>query len=340
MSASIKDVALKSGVSTATVSHVINGTRYVADETKKKVYDAMKELDYHPNPIARSLRSRKSYVIGLLVPILASDASKFFFTSVAYGIERKLKEHGYHLSLSNSNESLEHEIEQIKVFNSQYIDGLIIASSASEYDQLKDVISDDYPTVFIDRMPKGFQGDVVLSDNFQGSYDAISHLVKSGHKRIGFITESVWITTNYDRLEGYKSALIDHGIAFNDNLIQQCESKNVAGYALEKGYELAKHLVEKEKVTALFLADNAMTMGAFRYLQNNNIKMPDDVALVGFDDYEWTLVTSPTISVVKQNTLQIGEQAINLLMDRIENGEKSKGKEVRLATEFIKRGSV
>ena len=123
---SIKDVAKQANVSTATVSHVINGTRYVADETKNKVFTAMELLDYRPNRVARSLRSRKSHTIGLLVPLVAEDTSNFFFMSIANGIEQVLKENGYNLVLSNSNEKVETEQDQIKVFNTQFIDGLVI----------------------------------------------------------------------------------------------------------------------------------------------------------------------------------------------------------------------
>ncbi|MCM8711212.1 LacI family transcriptional regulator [Clostridium sp. SYSU_GA19001] len=332
MAASMKDVAKQADVSTATVSHVINNTRYVSDEVRQRVIQAMKELDYRPNSIARSLRSQKSNTIALIVPILTEDTSSFFFMSVAQGIERVLKKNGYNLILSNSNERLEDEKEQIKVFNSQLIDGLIIAPTAEEHSYLNEVLSGNYPVVFIDRRPKGVDGDCVLSDGYKGTYEAIKTMILKGHKRIGFITGPLGITTSDERFEGYKRAIVDNNLEIEFSLIKEAEATH------KNGYILAKQLLDEEKVTAIFVANNVMTIGMLNYLQEANLKIPEDVAVIGFDDYEWTRIITPPLSVVKQFPFELGEKAAEILLDRINNG-KGQYKEYRLPTSLVLRKS-
>ncbi|WP_233531221.1 LacI family DNA-binding transcriptional regulator [Paenibacillus alkalitolerans] len=332
---SIKDVAKKANVSTATVSHVINNTRFVAEETKARVFQAMKELNYRPNSVARSLRSRRSNIIGLLVPIMPHDTSNFFFMSVAQGIEEVLKESGYNLILSNSREDITTEQDQIRVFNSQLIDGLIMAPTFEDHSYLHEVIDGDYPVVFIDRKPKDFQGDCVLTDGEKGTYDAVVHLIRSGHRRIGFITGSLGLTTSDERLAGYKKALSDHGIQIDENFIKVAASSYSS---FESGYILAENLVTEQRTTALFVANNVMTMGALHYLQQKKIRIPGEISIIGFDDYEWAKITQPPLSMVQQPSFELGKTAANMLLKRIEQPGIHHG-EIRLPTKVVLRDS-
>ncbi|GGF30209.1 LacI family transcriptional regulator [Halobacillus andaensis] len=329
--ASIKDVAIKAEVSTATVSHVINGTRYVADKTKEKVYAAMKDLDYSPNMVARSLRSRKSNTIGLLVPLLAEDTSNFFFMSIANGIEQVLKENGYNLVLSNSNENADMEKDQIKVFNRQHIDGLVIAPVNGKEHRYEDQFNGEYPVVFIDRRPQGYKGDTILVNNRQGTKEAVEVLLNKGHEKIGFITGTLGITTSDERLEGYKESLAQHHIAFNKSYIKEGPA------TFQKGYQLAEEL-HKEGVTALFVANNVMTMGSVSYLQANDVKVPDQMAIIGYDDYDWMKIASPPLSVVRQPAFEMGKAAVEQLLKRI-HGDTEGTNEVMLNSELVIRGS-
>ncbi|PYZ93940.1 LacI family transcriptional regulator [Salipaludibacillus keqinensis] len=324
-------MAQKADVSTATVSHVINETRYVAEETKKKVYAAMEELDYRPNSVARSLRSRKSNIIGLLVPLVASDTSNFFFMSIANGIEQVLKEHGYNLILSNSSEDLAVEQNQIKVFNTQLIDGLIIAPVDSVEHDYQENLRGNYPTVFIDRQPKDLMSDTVLIDSGSGTYEAIKLLITKGHHKIGFITGPLGITTSDERLAAYKAALENYDLPFDPELVK------VAPATFDQGRSLTRELV-KSGVTAIFAANNVMTMGAVNYLQEQSISVPDDVAIIGFDDYDWLRITSPPLSVVKQPSFELGKLAVELLIKRIE-GNQEPYQVYRLPSELVLRGS-
>jgi LacI family transcriptional regulator len=333
MRSGIKQVAEHAGVSIASVSHVINNTRYVSDEVKRKVYEAMEELDYRPNSAARSLRSQKSNTIGLIVPVLPSDTSNFFFMMVAQGIQYTLKQYGYHLLLSNNTtEQIEDEKEQIKLFNSKLIDGLFIASIAEDVSYLNDIVRSHYPVVFIDRKPTGYNGDCVLADGIGGAYEAVKTLILKGHRRIGLLTGELGITTSNERYEGYKKALADHDIPFDSSIVRMAESN------FESGYESVKALLSEQKITALFIANNVLTMGAMKYIQERRVQIPAELAIIGFDDYDWTQITCPPLSVIRQPSYEIGVKAAEIMLERIEK-PSAISEEYRLPTSLILRDS-
>lgn len=334
MKVGIKEVAEAAGVSIATVSHVVNKTRFVSDQTKAKVYLAMEQLDFRPNAIAQSLRSQKSNTIGLIVPMLPSDTSNFFFMTIAQGIQKTLKSYGYQVLLSNnSTEELDEEIEQIRLFNSKLIDGLIIASISDHVGYLNETVRSQYPVVFIDRKPAGYPGDFVLADGYGGSLNAVETLLDKGHKKIGIITGSLGISTSNERLEGYKQALENRGIAFDSALVREVNPN------FDAGYNCAKELLAASDITALFVANNVLTMGVVAYLQEHKVKIPEELAVIGFDDYDWTKITNPPLSVIRQPSFEIGVKAAEAMVQRIENPDKLEGEEYRLPTTLVMRGS-
>lgn len=333
MAISMKDVAVKANVSTATVSHVINETRYVAEETRIKVLQAMKELNYRPNPVARSLRSRKSNIIGLMIPVQSDDTSNFFFMSIAHGIGSVLNNHGYQLIVSNSNEEIEMERKQIQMFNDQFIDGLIMAPTSQSHEFLHQELQGDYPVIFIDRKPKGYnRADCILSDGQKGTYEAIKLLIEKGYRNIGFVTGPLGLTTSDERLEGYKQALNEHSIEINESLIKEAVS------SFDNGYLVAKELLENSHVSAILTANNVMTMGVVKCLQDHNKKIPEEIAVIGFDDYEWAKITTPPLSMIKQPSFEIGVKAAEAMIRRIEEPQADYV-EWRLPTTLIERGS-
>ncbi|PYZ99129.1 LacI family transcriptional regulator [Alteribacter lacisalsi] len=328
----IKDVALKAGVSTATVSHVINETRYVAEKTREKVLDSMKALNYHPNSVARSLRSNKTKIIGLLIPVKEADTSNFFFMSIAHGIESKLNESGYQVILSNSKEDEALEQKQLRMFASQNVDGMIIASAGRNQQMYHDILPPGCPVVFIDRKPEGYEGDCVLVDNYRGTYEAVTHLLEKGHRDVGYITGPLGITTSDDRFEGYQDALKAGGIKTSRKLVKEGVP------SLENGKHLTRELL-KTPMSALFIANNIMTIGAISCLQENRISIPSKLAVIGYDDYEWTQITQPPLSVIRQPSGEIGRKAAEILLARIDQGGESGNSEYRLQTELLIRGS-
>lgn len=328
MPSSIKDVAEKAGVSIATVSHVVNGTRYVSEETKARVYKAMEDLEYTPNSVARSLRSRKSKTIGFLIPDLANT----FYTSIAEGIQHVLRQKGYQLILGNSNEELDLELQQLRMFNSQLIDGLIIASTASNMNELKGVLKGDYPVVHLDRVPKGCEQDRILVNNEEAVYKAVSKLIQKGHSSIGMIGGLDRLSTTKERIAGYERALKEAGIAVQSSFVQMGNSKQ------DCGYELTRKLCEETDITALFVSNNRMTLGALTYLKEHQYHIPEQLSLIGFDDSAWSFLMNPPLSVIQQPCFELGETAASVLLERIGN-PVTKGKEYILRTMFVRRDS-
>ncbi|GHS99093.1 LacI family transcriptional regulator [Synergistales bacterium] len=312
MKVNIKEVALKAGVSTATVSRVINKTRFVSTKTESKVLEVMRVLDYSPNLIAQSLRSQRSKIIGVLIP----DFDNFFFTNVVRGIEETLRKNGYNIILGSSEEDPELERERVKAFNSQQVDGLIITSTSKEQGYLKDMLSGKYPLVFVDRMQNNYDADCVLLDDTKSTYEATSLLLSKGYRRIGLITGLPWSSTTRERILGYERAFKRYNYEVEPSLIKS------GNFKYESGYELARKLVTEYRVEALFVSNSLMTIGAMVCLKELKLKIPSQIAIVGSDDYTWAMITDPPMTVVKQPAYELGAKAATVLIDRIENPDK------------------
>lgn len=326
---SIKDVAKHANVSTATVSHVINGTRFVSEDTKRKVHQAMNDLNFRINSVARSLRSRKSHVIAFLAPILASETSNYFFMSVAAGIQSVLKQNNYHLVLSDSHEEENFETEEIRMISSQMIDGLIMAPSSRELDY--EPLFGDYPVVYLDRVPDNSDRDSVVVDNKTVSKEAVQMLIDKGHKRIAYLSGPYTLTTTEERHLGYIEALSEAGIPVEQALIQMGE------VSLSSGYKLADSLL-KQDPTAIFVSDNVMAMGVMAYLQEKKISIPEQIAVVAYDEFQWTQITSPPLTVIEQPAFELGVKAAEVMLERIEHATAPK-QEHRLTAKLIVRQS-
>jgi len=328
MSASIKDVAEKAGVSVATVSHVINDTRFVAEATRAKVETAMEELQYVPNSIARSLRTNKSKTVGLLVP----DISNFFFTAIAESIEKVLRENGYNLVLCNTDEDLAIERQNIALLNAQLVSGMIIAPTAHDFNYRKLFKDEKFPLVFIDRETDNLQCDTVIVDGMSATKQAVSILIEKGHRKIGYIKGLAGLSTSNDRFLGYAEALQEHGIEVDESLVYCGDSRR------ESGYGLCLRLLKDKEVTAMYVSNNLMAVGAMQCLADQDVKIPEQMAIIGFDDYNWATITNPPLSTIKQPTGELGAKAARLIVERIENPDAPYKKHI-FAAEFIQRKS-
>ncbi len=328
MPASIKDVAIRSGVSAATVSHVINETRYVSEETKDRVYAAMRELKYVPNSVARSLRTNKARTVALLIP----DISNFFFTEVAEAVEDVLRQNGYNLLLCNTSEDLSLEKKQITLMNAQLVSGMILAPTSHEFDY-RDMFADpEYPLVMIDRRTDRLIADTVLVDGKIATCEAVSCLIGKGHRRIGYIAGRGGLSTTNERLEGYLETLRLGGIEPDERLIMQGDSK------CESGYRLTSRLIEETDATAIFVSNNLMAVGAMQCLADRGISIPSRIAIIGFDDYNWATITNPPLSAIKQPSSKLGSLAAELVLQRI-GAPAGEYREHRLFADFILRKS-
>lgn len=330
MSTTISDVAEKAGVSVATVSHVINGTRYVSSELTERVENAMDELGYHPNVVARSLKTDKTQTLGLL----ASDLSNPFFSTLLRGVEDRALEEDYSLIVCNTDETLEKEKLYIDVLSQRKIDGLLIAPTGKSDESLNTLREREIPFVFIDRKAKGIEADAVLSDNVGGSTAATRHLIDLGHRRIGIILGLESVNTTRERLKGYKKVLDEEDIKYDPKLVKQGYSQ-VGG-----GVEAAEELLSLEdQPSAVFSTNNLMTIGAMQGIQKNDYSCPEEISLIGFDDFAWASTFQPRLTTVAQVPYDIGAKAAEVLFERIED-ETSKTKEVRMPTNLKIREST
>lgn len=329
MAATIKDVAKLAGVSTATVSYVINETRDIPKKTREKVRRAMRELEYLPSAVARSLRGRRSRSIGLIVPQIDNQ----YFTNVAHGIEAVLRKNGYTLVIGESGDDLKTERMLIRTFNSMLIGGLIIIACGARHDPLADVISGDYPTIFADRRPNGFPGDAVMLDNFTSTYNAIAMLLERGHTRIGMILGAKYYSTTKDRIAGYVRAHREKGLAVDPELF--C----YASYTAESGAMFGEKLLRSHSVTAVFCASPLVTLGIFVKAKELKLSIPEQVALIGCEDTVWATATEPAITMIFQPSIEMGKKSAELLLKRIANPADT-FETISLPTQMMMRGST
>ncbi|WP_461612819.1 LacI family DNA-binding transcriptional regulator [Clostridium sp. Marseille-QA1073] len=328
MKVTIKDVAKKANVSITTVSRVINKIEgYTNEETKKRILKVIEELDYKPNALARSLVTKRTKTIGLILP----DISNPFFPSIAKSVEDLVNELGYNLILCNSYDDTEKEANYINVLKEKCVDGILLSSKQTK--DKYDIYKDDIPMVFIDRKPEVEVKYGVFVDNYKGAYNATKHLIDLGHKSIACITGPKNINTTIERLRGYKDALIDNHIEYDETIIKSND------YAIEGGYEAAKDLIKNHNITAIFTHDDLMACGVYKAAKELNYKIPDDISVVGFDDITLVEFLDPPLTTIKQPTEDIGKVSVEILMDLIENN-KIQGKIISLDTELIVREST
>ncbi len=334
MGVSIKDVAQLARVSTSTVSHVINKTRNVNPDTEEKVLLAIKKLNYNVNPIARTLRSGNSKLIGYIVAHLSP-----FFLDIGLIMEDILKEKGYQLIYLNSNENIEKEKENIQSLVMHNIDGLIIAPVDNDCSYMNQIINNKCPCIFLDRKPFGYKSDYVISTNYQGAFDGTKILLKKGYKKIGFIGSHYDSTMN-DRFEGFRSALISQGINYDEKLIKFCKhshNKPIKDLKYGEIYETTKDFIENKKVEAIFCGNDITSIGVINYLKEKELNIPDDIDIICFDDTEWLPLTYKSISAIDQDWNKIGNTVINTLLSRIDNSNTKDFKEIKIPTKLIER---
>jgi DNA-binding LacI/PurR family transcriptional regulator len=304
----MKDVAKLAGVSVATVSRVLNNKPNVSPELRSKVLEAVEELNYRRDRVARSLRAKTSLIIGLII----SDIRNPFFTSVVRGVEDVAYDHGYTLLLCNSDEDPAKERLYIDIMLAERVAGVII-SPVAEVDNYSSVLLHaGVPVVAMDRRMRDLEVDTVVVNNVEGVYQAIGYLIEQGHRRIGFIGGPMRTTTGRERQEGYQKALAEHGLELDQALIK------IGDFKQDSGYQMACQLLEMDDPpTAIFTANNLMTLGALNAIHEKKLSIPQEVAIVGFDDMSWAQSLAPPLTAVAQPTYELGRTAADLLLRRI-----------------------
>jgi len=329
MAATIKEVARQAGVSVGTVSNVISGTVGVSQLLKDRVLQAVRELDYHPNHVARSLKIRQTNMLGMVI----SDITNPFFPLLVRGAEDAAWKHNYVLTTFNSDDQMEREKQIFSVLRKRNVDGMLLVLAAGEGDlpHLRQTAAVT-PVVCLDRTPQGLELDSVTVDNAGGARACVAHLIERGHRRIGVLTGALNLETGRERLRGYKEALHEAGIPIDPALIRCCD------FRLEPGYREGKALLDQPwRPTAVFGCNGVMTLGLLQALGDLNLRCPDDVAVATFDDLPILGSIRPRLTAVAQPSYEIGFQGAEMLIRRIQ-GEKER-RQVVLPTQLIVRES-
>lgn len=329
--ANLKDVAKLAGVSTATVSRVINGSEKVSSDTKRKILKAIKTLDFKPSRVAQRLRYKdgKRKLIGLIVP----DIQNPFYVDVVRGVEDVTYANNFAILICNFAQNAEREKLYIELMQIESVDGLIVAPVDENDPKVINLIKSGLPVVCIDRGITSEPVDIVVVDNEQGAFNAVDYLISKGHKRIAHIAGLPNIPTSIQRLNGYKAALKKARIKFDENLVRFGDSKHVSG----------KNFTEEllnipEPPTAFFTGNNLITLGALETIHSRGLKIPEEIAIIGFDDMPWSISLNPPLTAVSQPGYDIGRSSAEMLFQRIYDPNRSTVK-LELKTKLIKRNS-
>jgi LacI family transcriptional regulator len=332
----IKDIATALGLSKSTISRALRNSHEISPETKKLVREYAEEHNYRPNPIALSLKEKRSRSIGIVVCEIANS----FFSQVINGIESIAYDSGYNVIISQTHESFEREIIGLNFLSSRSVDGLLISVSAetTNFDHIKSLHGKGLPIVFFDRVANDIKTHNVTVDNFTGAYNATTHLIENGFTRIASLSLSQHSSITQGRLNGYKKALNDHRINVDENLIRYCAHGGLFYEELEK--EMNALMKLKHTPQAIFASSDKITMGVLRYFKSTGIRVPNDIAVVGFSNSETTDLLQPSLTVVKQPAFEMGKIATEMLINLMEAKRSVKVFENRvLPAELVVRES-
>lgn len=327
--ANIHDVARRAGVSIATVSRVLNSTTQVKPEAAERVRAAAQALQYHPNHAARALRANRATTIGLLI----SDIQNPFFTALIRGVEDVAQREGYSLILCNSDENPEKERQYIEVLCAEQVAGAIVVPTRERQHAVQLFRDRQIPVVAVDRRIESRHVDSVLVDNVRGAREAVDHLIANGYRRIGMITGPQNTTTGRERLEGYQQALRSAGISHDPAL------ERFGSFKEESGKHLTEELLQTTRMDALFVANNLLTLGALEALHTRHLRIPDDIAVVGFDEMPWAALSVVSLTTVTQPVYDLGSTAALRLFQRLRHPGAFTKQEIILAPTLCVRGS-
>jgi LacI family transcriptional regulator len=324
----LKDIAKQLGITVATVSRALKNYPDISPQTKEAVLDLAKKLNYRPNPIALNLRKNRSNIIGVIVPELVHH----FFSTVISGIMEAADEAGYTVMLFQSNESFEKEVKEAGVLLASRVDGLLIslANETKSFEHLEEFIEYNIPVVLFDKITDNLAVSKVIVDDFEGAFHAVEHLIQQGCRRIAHIRGPLGPSNSHLRFNGYVAALEKYQIPFAEELVFQCEK-----VTHEEGIEFVKQMLAMpQKPDGIFAVADQVAIGAATALKNNGIKIPDEMAVVGFSDWLMTSIVEPPISTVAQPGFEMGRTAVKRLLEEIDL--VSKDQVINPHTEILK----
>lgn len=324
----IKDVAREAGVSVATVSRVWNEAAFVSPDTRQRVAGVAARLGYSPHGAARSLITRTTHAIGVLLPDLYGE----FFSEIIRGIDHTAQRHGYHILVSSSHDSKDESEAALRSMRGR-VDGMIIMSPDLEAHRTLHALQDSFPVVLLNGGADSKAFDTITIENHEGACKMVRHLVKRGHRRIAMIGGP---ERNYDaaeRLRGYESALREGGIAHDASLVMKGNFSELSGHSAARAL-LALDL----RPTAIFAANDSMAIGALSALREHGLRVPEDIAIAGFDDIPMARFMNPPLSTVHVDISKLGELATTLFLSSLQEGNHSR-QQLQLSTTLVLRSS-
>ncbi len=326
----IRDVAKQAGVSTMTVSRVLNNSGYISSEARERVERTIAELGYVRNTLASSLRFKQTKTIALVL----TDITNPFFTTIARGVEDTASENNFHVIFCNTDESIEEEAEHLNTLLQRQVDGVLLVPARNSSEVVRFAQERKTPIVVLDRHLPDIQVDTVRCDSKQGAYDLVKHLLDLGHERIAVLSGPEGVSTAMDRVAGYSQALQEAGRNIDPELVWFGEFIQTSGYQMTR-----QALALTPRPTALFAANNFIAIGAYRALRDAGLRIPEDISLVAFDDLPAPLVMEPFLTVAAQPAYEMGQQGTELLLTRLAGEGPAEPQEIVLPTQLIVRRS-
>jgi len=329
--ATIREIAQEVNVSTATVSHVINNTRYVSEEVRSQVLAAMERLNYRPNAVARGLRTKRTNTIALIIP----DITNPYFTDFTRGFQDAADEKGYLVLLCNTDRLLDREMRFLDTMWQQRVEGIVLNPSKVTMENLSNIVRAKIPVVMLGSQVEQNEFDNILVDNIRGGFDAVQHLCCLGHKRIGLACGPRTASSALQRYQGYLQALIRNSQPFDEQLVAEGE------ITFDGGYQCIRQLLSiPNPPTAVFAICDIMALGAKTAIEDAGLKIPDDISLIGFDDIPEVSRTRPKLTTIAQPKYQMGQVSATLLFEQIENNNTLPRRRIVLEHTLVVRDST
>lgn len=327
--ATMKDIARLAKVSTSTVSHVINGSRFVSDEIREKVMRVVAELNYTPSAVARSLKVKETNTIGLLV----TATNNPFFAEVMAGVEQYCQQHHYNLIIATTGGDAKRLQQNLQTLLHKQVDGLLLMCGDSRFNA-DEQLAISVPLVVMDWWFTELNADKILENSELGGYLATKALIEAGHREIGIITGNLKKSVAVNRLKGYEKALLEADIPPNPNWIIESHFDFEGGIA-----GMQKLLAASHRPTAVFCCSDTIAVGAYQVLQQQGLRVPQDMSVIGYDDIELARYLSPALSTISQPKAELGKLAVETLLQRIKNPDENY-RTLVLEPKLIHRGSV
>ena len=328
----IKDLARELKISASTVSRALKNHPDISEETKRAVHELAQKLNYQPNAVALSLKQRRSNTIGVIIP----EIVHYFFSSVISGIEDVAYDAGFNVIICQSNERYEREVANAKTLFASRVDGILVSISkeTEDFQHLYNLRNNNVPMVFYDRIVPGLQADQVIIDDFDAAYRVTRHLIDSGRKRIAHFAGPQKLLIGRQRKDGYLKAVNEAGLEIDQNLIIEADTFEKARLAV------MRLINEKREFDGIFAVNDLTAIGAMQTIQKRGIKIPEQVAVVGFSDGRFSGITEPTLTSVDQHGYEMGSIATQMLLKRIAAKDNDYPFETRvLNANLIVRGS-